>query len=205
MSTISDSAMYLVTITPVQKRSVSPMTPSPSREVKGIRLFRAISRKLARRSHDDLCEDDSRSSSTDSCSSTSVSRCSRSRKLENNSSSSAESGFRSVSPHHLSSSSSDNGEIQIKNRHHHSTSAESIRKVFHNLSIGVRSQSCNNTKEKKKSKKNVPKKILRPPVTYTYVKGLSGLPTQRIPKNIPRMYMNNPCGCSMQYMSGLNR
>lgn len=200
----------LMTISNADSRSVSPMSPSPSREIRGIRLFRAISRKLARRSHEDINfggdDADSRSSSTESFSSTSG-RCSRSRKITY---SSAESGFRSVSPNHLSSSSSDTGSEDIqttKPKHHHSTSAESIRKVFQGLTVGSRSRSCNNTKESKRksSKQTTPKKILRSPVTYTYVKGLSGLPTQRIPKSVPRTHITSGCCCSMQYSYGLNR
>ncbi|KAJ8970420.1 hypothetical protein NQ314_001247 [Rhamnusium bicolor] len=139
-------------------RSVSPMTPSPSREMRGIRLFRAISRKLARRSNEDLnysVDPDSRSSSSDSSSSTSTSRSSRTKKDVN----SADSGCRSISPNHMSSSSSEAGsDIQQRSRHHHSTSAESIWKVFQNLNLNTRSQSCTNTKEKRKSKKTGPKK-----------------------------------------------
>lgn len=199
----------ILTISSPDSRSVSPLTPSPSREMRGIRLFRAISRKLTRRSRSDLqFEDngDSRSSSTDSCSSTSAGRCSR-KKLEM-SNSSGESGFRSSSPNHISSSSSEaESDVTARHRHHHSTSAESIRKAFQNLSIHSRSQSCSNTKDikKKSGKKTPPRKILRSPVAYTYVKGLSGLPTQRIPKNIPRNYLNNGCSCKMQYLSGLHR
>lgn len=206
----SDNSMMLMTISSGDSRSVSPMTPSPSREIKGIRLFRAISRKLARCSHDDLTfgeDGDSRSSSTDSFSSTSAGRCSRSKKITQDSS--AESGYRSVSPHHLSSSSSDTGSDDIqtcKQKHQHSTSAESIRKVFQGLTVSSRSKSCTNTKDTKRktSNKTAPKKILRTPVAYTYVKGLSGLPTQRIPKSIPRVHVNSACSC-MQYSYGLNR
>lgn len=201
MST-NENSLILMTVVP-GSRSNSPITPSPSREIRGIRLFRVISRKLARRSNEDLhftVEPDSRSSSSDSCSSTSTSHGSRTKKETT----SGDSGFRSVSPNHLSSSSSDAGsDIQQRSsRHHHSTSAESIRKVFQSFNLNARSHSCNNTKEKRKNKKPAPKRILRQPVTYTYVKGLSGLPTQRIPKD-PRVY--NSCGCSMQYMAGLNR
>ncbi|XP_018572923.1 uncharacterized protein LOC108912230 [Anoplophora glabripennis] len=196
--TSNENPLILMTVVPGSRSS---MTPSPSREIRGIRLFRVISRKLARRSNEELhfpVESDSRSSSSDSCSSTSTSHGSRTKKEA-----SGESVFRCVSPNHISSSSSDAGsDIQQRSRHHHSTSAESIRKVFQNLNLNVRSQSCNNTKEKRKSKKPAPKRILRQPVTYTYVKGLSGLPTQRIPKD-PRIY--NSCCCSMQYMAGLNR
>ncbi|KAL3275682.1 hypothetical protein HHI36_020434 [Cryptolaemus montrouzieri] len=182
-------------------RSVSPVTPSSLKEVRGIRLFRAISRKLGRLSNENInsCGEDSRSSSSDSCSSTSAGgRSSRKQGTD--------SGFRSSSPNHMSSSSSEDGSDiqQYKHRHHHSTSAESIRKVFQHLGLNSRSQSCTNTKDvkRKSSKKTTPKKILRSPVTYTYVKGLSGLPTQRIPRNQINMY--NSCGCNMYYM-GLNR
>ncbi|GJQ68317.1 hypothetical protein Trydic_g16912 [Trypoxylus dichotomus] len=206
---VSESAMIFMSIDSPEKRSVSPMTPSPSRGIKGIRLFRAISKKLARRSQEDLGEDDSRSSSTDSCSSTSISRCSRSRKLKHHVISSEEGDFRSVSTHHLSSSSvSDTGSsLQVACSKHRHSSADSIRKVFQNLTIRSRSKSCNttNNKENKKSKKNPPKRILRPPVRYIYMKGWSGLPTQRIPITISRSYVNNPCGYSMHYMTGLNR
>lgn len=204
---VKQTGMIFMSIDSPEKRSVSPMTPSPSRGMKGIRLFRAISRRLTRRSEeDDLAEDDSGSSSTDSCSSTSVSRCSRPKKSKDHG------DYRSVSPHHLSSNSSvsDTGSGLQGGRHRHSTSADSIRRIFQNLTIGSRSKSCNNNtnkngKEKKKSKKNPPKRILRPPVRYIYMKGWSGLPTQRIPITISRSYVNNPCGYSMQYMAGLNR
>lgn len=183
------------------------MTPSPSREIRGLRLFRAISRKLGRRSHENITigEDvdaESRSSSTDSCSSTSAGRCSR--KLVN-ANSSADSGFRSSSLRHISSSSSDAGSDVGKHKHHHSSSAESVRKVFQNLTVNTqRSQSCSSPKEHKRKNKKPAKRILRSPVTYTYVKGLSGLPTQRIPRS-PRVYLNNTCTCNVPYMVGLRR
>lgn len=218
-----NSPVLLMTIPPVEERSISPMTPSPSRELRGIRLFRAISRKLGRRSVEDLnyvCEDDSRSSSTDSCSSTSTSaRCSRPKKLQNGGSScsSGGSGFRSTSPNHMSSSGSDTGSesqnTKTTSRHrHHSSTSSSFRKVFESLLISnTRSHSCSSKDSKKKnSKKSTPKRILRPPVTYTYVRGLSGLPTQRVPRTPPRIYNGQTgCGCisNNSYVPsyGLNR
>lgn len=216
-----NSSVLLMTIPAADARSISPMTPSPSRELRGVRLFRAISRKLGRRSVEDLSytgEDDSRSSSTDSCSSTSASaRCSRPKKSQNGSScSSGGSGFRSNSPTHISSSGSDTGSESQNNptssrrRHHHSTTGASFRKVFESLSISnTRSQSCSSKDIKKKnSKKSTPKRILRPPVTYTYVRGLSGLPTQRVPRTPPRIYAGQTgCGCISNngYVPGLNR
>lgn len=202
-----NTSVILMTIPNRGDRSISPLTPSPSRELRGVRLFRAISRKLGRKtSTEDLsytCEEDSRSSSTDSCSSTNG-RTSRSKKLHNGSSC-------STSPNHLSSSGSDTSSethncTSVRHRHHHSTS--SFRKVFQSLSITNRSLSCTNGKDgKKKSKKNAPKRILRPPVTYTYVRGLSGLPTQRIPRNTTRILGQNNCACVSNngYISGLNR
>lgn len=201
---ISENGM-LVTLSP-ESRSVSPMTPSPSREIRGLRLFRAISKKLGRRSHEDITNSEnvdaeSRSSSTDSCSSTSAGRCSR--KLNGNSS--ADSGFRSLSLRHISSSSSDAGSDAGKHKHHHSSSTESIRKVFQNLTVNTqRSQSCSSQKEHKRKSKKPAKRILRSPVTYTYVKGLSGLPTQRVPRN-PMVFLNNTCSCNGPYMVGLRR
>lgn len=216
-----NSPVLLMTIPPTDSRSISPLTPSPSRELRGVRLFRAISRKLARRSVDDLsytCEEDSRSSSTDSCSSTSASaRCSRSKKLQNGSScSSGGSGFRSVSPNHISSSGSDTSSESHNNTvskyRHHSTTGTSFRKVFQSLSISnSRSQSCSSSSKegkKKSSKKSTPKRILRPPVTYTYVRGLSGLPTQRVPRSSARIYTGQTgCGCvsNGSYVPGLHR
>ncbi|KAF5304081.1 hypothetical protein FQA39_LY01866 [Lamprigera yunnana] len=158
-----------------ENRSISPYSTSPSREIRGLKLFRAISRKLARKSHEDinLSEDaDSRSCSTDSSSSTSAGRCTKSRKTTN-------SEFMS-SPQRMSSSSSDTGSDTQSVKHRHSTSVENFRRAFQNLTVSSRSQSCGNGKEaKRKQKKSSPKKILRSPVAYTYVKGLSGLPTQR--------------------------
>nr|CAH7756781.1 unnamed protein product [Callosobruchus chinensis] len=196
----AESNIFLSSIATPESRS-----PSPMREAKGIRLFRAIGRKLARRSNEDLQfaeEPDSRSSSSDSCSSTSFGQYPSDKKEQT----SRDSGFRSSSPNHMSSSSSDAGsDIQVRSRHHHSTSAESIWKAFQslNVSTSIRSRSCHEPKEKRKTKKAPPKRILRQPVTYTYLKGLSGLPTKRIPKN--SKFFSKPCGCSMQYMSGLNR
>lgn len=197
-----------VTINVTESRSISPMTPSPSREIRGLRLFRAISKKLGRRSTEDNTEDaDSRSSSTDSCSSTSAGRCSRLKKEDVVTS--TDSGYRSASLHHISSSSSDsNSDIHTpKERQHHSYSAENIRKVFQNLSVDARSHSCHNTKENKRKSKKTPKRILRSPMTYTYVKGLSGLPTQRIPINQTRVYhlTNSNCSCNVHYMVSLHR
>ncbi|XP_044766084.1 uncharacterized protein LOC123322234 [Coccinella septempunctata] len=176
-------------------RSTSPVTPTFFKEARGMKLFRAISRKLGKLSNENISffDEDSRSSSTDTCSLTSNERrCSRRQ-------------GRTSSPNHLSSSSSETGsDFPNRHRHHHSSSAESIRQVIQNLELNTRSQSCTNSKDCKRKavKKTTPKKILRSPVAYTYVKGLSGLPTQRVPKSCMSNY--NTCGCNTFYM-GLNR
>lgn len=197
-----------LTLSVTESRSPSPRTPSPSREIRGLQLFRAISRKLGRRSTEDVRsgEDaDSRSSSTDSCSSTSAGRCSRLKKYD--ATSSADSGYRSTSLHHISSSSSDTGSDthSAMPRHSHSISTENLRRVLQRLTINTKPRNCIDGKDSKKKTKKAPKKILRSPVTYTYVKGLSGLPTQRVYRNPHRVYLSNSCSCNMQYIMPLHR
>lgn len=180
--------------------SKTPSTPSPCRE-RRIGFFDLITRRFGRRSHDDLnCyqnhhgDEDSRSSSTDSCSSTSdrltitttKTHCSN---LEISCSSDSSSNSSS------SNNSSGNDNNQNSARRHHRRSTSSLRKALQSLSISPRSLSCsggdldNNVKEsstkqqKKIKKQQAPKRILRQPVTYTYLKGISGLPTQRVPKS----------------------
>lgn len=91
----------------------------------------------------------------------------------------------------VSESGSDGSDRQRRHR-----STVSLRRVFQSLTLsGSRSQSCSPTERTRPPKKQQqPKRILRPPVTYTYVRGLSGLPTQRVPRH-------TVCCASM----GLNR
>ncbi|XP_031348198.1 uncharacterized protein LOC116174422 [Photinus pyralis] len=183
-----------------ENRSVSPYSTSPSREIRGLKLFRAISKKLARKSREDVNfgEDaDSGSCSTDSSSSTSAGRFTKSRKTI--------SSELISSPQRISSSSSDAGSDTQSVKHRHSSSVENFRRAFQNLTVSARSQSCSNSKESKKKAKKSPKKILRSPVSYTYVKGLSGLPTQRVPRNQSGVCYNGACGYNIQYMSSLHR
>ncbi|XP_044735357.1 suppressor protein SRP40-like [Chrysoperla carnea] len=238
----NSSGLLLVTMQQESSNSGSAnspfLTPSPSREIRGLRLFRAISRKLGKRSQEDLSssytgEDDSRSSSTDSCSSTSTGRCSRknNKNTSNHHLSSQQSSLDNynISPNHLSTSSSSGSDTgsdsqeskSIRHRHHHSTTAAvSFRRVFQHLSLHnshrQRSLSCENTKDihfcdsndsnntssntKRSSKKNqVPKRILRPPITYTYIRGMSGLPTQRVPRSTHRYPHSNRTSSSDCY------
>ncbi|XP_048514541.1 uncharacterized protein LOC105689633 [Athalia rosae] len=75
---------------------------------------------------------------------------------------------------------------------------ETLRKAFQTLKL---SSNRRETKEKKHVKKSQ-KSILRSPVSYTYVRGLSGLPTHRVPRNSSPQ-SNLPC--ITQDMIGLNR
>lgn len=201
----SHNSTLMIQISSSENRSISPLSStSSSREIRGIKLFRAISRKLSRKSQEDynFNEDlDSRSSSTDSCSSTSAGRSPRGRKI-------VSCNFRNnVNSQRMSSSSTDTISDTHSIKHKHSTSAENFKRAFQNLTLSSRSQSCNNGKEMKRKhpkKSSSPKKILRAPVTYTYVKGLSGL-SQRIPRTQTNLCYNGNCGYSVQYMGSLNR
>lgn len=176
--------------------SKTPSTPSPCRE-RGIGFFDIITRRFGRRSHDDLnCyqnhgDEDSRSSSTDSCSSTSDRLTITTTKTHR---SNLEISCSSDSSSNSSNNSSGNDNIQNSTRRHHRRSTSSLRKALQSLSISPRSLSCSggdldnakdtsSIKQKKSKKQQAPKRILRQPVTYTYLKGISGLPTQRVPKS----------------------
>ncbi|XP_049874016.1 uncharacterized protein LOC126372350 [Pectinophora gossypiella] len=132
---------------------MSETIPSPHR---GTRLLKALGRRLSRRSTDSVGS----SSSSDSGS------CEPSRADDRSSCSASDSG-------------SDGSD-----RHRRHRSTVSLRRVFQSLNLTSRSQSCSPTDRQRQPKKQQqPKRILRPPVTYTYVRGLSGLPTQRVPRH----------------------
>ncbi|XP_034831146.1 uncharacterized protein [Maniola hyperantus] len=127
----------------------------PITTTRGTRILKALSKRLSRRSTD--ADSMGSSSSNDSMS------CETARTDGRSSSSSSDSGSDSSEPH----------------RRHRST--VSLRRVFQNLNLTSRSHSCSPT-ERQPKKQPQPKRILRQPVTYTYVRGLSGLPTQRVPR-----------------------
>lgn len=167
-------------------RSVSPMSPSPGRD-RSVGFFDLLTRRFGRRSHDDICyehhgEEDSRSSSTDSCSSTSG-RLSVSKKNRHNSNLEL-----TCSSDSSSNNSADTSNTESRS---HRRSTSSLRRAFQSISISSRSLSCSSTTQskestkQKKAKKTPPPKrtILRQPVSYTYLKGMSGLPTQRVPRS----------------------
>lgn len=186
-------------------RSVSPISPSIDRE-KNTGFFDMLSRRFGRRSHDELYfsqngEEDTRSSSTESCSSTSVQLAARNDGLtkshnQTNTSSNKQRQYEQncacefgQSYESTSDSSSDSVEHATSNGlHAHRRSTSSLRNAMQNLTISTRSLSCGSTGKDQKIKKPKktppqPKCILRQPISYTYLKGMSGLPTQRVPKS----------------------
>lgn len=180
-------------------RSVSPINTAMGASDKpcsGVKLFRVLARTLGRRAQkhlqQDELEEDSRSSSTDSFYS-SVNKLSKGESCSSGESSGTDFGYINGQSDNfgldngfVSGSSSDTGsESAGQGSSERPSRASSFRKAFQNLTI-TRSQSTDgiSTKPPKRQKKSVtPKRILRPPVTYTYVRGISGLPTQRIPRS----------------------
>lgn len=122
------------------------------------RLLKVLSRRLTKRGTD--ADSLGSSSSTDSVS------CEQARTDDCSSGS-------------TSDSSSDGSDQRRRHR-----SAVSLRRVFQSLNLTSRSQSSSPSERSRQPKKqSQPKRILRPPITYTYVRGLSGLPTQRVPRH----------------------
>lgn len=181
-----------------KSRSVSPLSSSPPRD-RTHGFFDILTRRFGRRSHDDICyqhhcEEDSRSSSTDSYSSSSGGHILNSASNNRNYTSNLEISCSSDS----SSSSNSRGEAAhpptVSRTHRRSTS--SLRRALESFSISSRSLSCSSrlnqardsstdspAKTKKTKKTLAPKRILRQPVAYAYLKGMSGLPTQRVPRS----------------------
>lgn len=98
-----------------------------------------------------------------------------------------------VSPSSYSSSPSDAHSSSDSDSLKRLSTAETLRRAFQSLKII--SSKWDNNKEKKHAKKS-PKRILRSPVPYIYVRGPSGLPTQRIPRNSAFQQQTiQPCSC----------
>lgn len=200
MTNMEEQRVMFINIpaTATKSRSVSPMSLSPPRD-RGHGFFDILTRRFGRRSHDDICyqhhgEEDSRSSSTDSCSSSSGGHLSNSASSNRNYTSNLEiscSSDSSSSSNSREEAAHDTGASRV-----HRRSTSSLRRAFQNFSISSRSLSCSSTlnqtknsspalpAQAKKPKKSVaPKRILRQPVSYAYLKGMSGLPTQRVPRS----------------------
>lgn len=209
-----------------KSRSVSPVSPSIYRE-KNTGFFDMLSRRFGRRSNDELYfsqngDEDTRSSSTESCSSTSVQFADRNENKVNKQTCKQHmtvnchacnftpnrNGLNSASDSSIDSMIDNNNMLSssatatpTSGLHVHRRSTSSLRRAIQNLSILSRSQSCSSTitttteKEHKTVKKPAKKSaqstqqqqqqkcILRQPISYTYLKGMSGLPTQRVPKS----------------------
>lgn len=200
--------MIFIEIPTINKsRSVSPVSPSIYRE-KNTGFFDMLSRRFGRRSHDELYftqngDEDTRSSSTESCSSTSVQLAARNDGLKKPhdqiTTSNKQRHYMQNCPcefrqHCESNSASDSSSDSVEHTtsnglHVHRRSTSSLRRAMESLSVSTRSLSCSSNgkdqKIQKKTKKQPPqpKCILRQPVSYTYLKGMSGLPTQRVPKS----------------------
>lgn len=196
---MEDQRVMFIDIPTNKSRSVSPLSASPPRE-RTHGFFDVLTRRFGRRSHDDICythhgEEDSRSSSTDSCSSSSGGHTSNSANSNRNYTSNLE-----ISCSSDSSSSSNSREEAVHTTataRNHRRSTSSLRRALQSLSISSRSLSCSSTlnqaressadntpaKAKKTKKPVAPKRILRQPIAYTYLKGMSGLPTQRVPRS----------------------
>ncbi|XP_061388008.1 uncharacterized protein DDB_G0271670 [Musca vetustissima] len=99
----------------------------------------------------------------------------------------------SLTTHHQHTSSSSSSSTPIKsalkstsnlelNKKYNSTSSASAS-TSSSSSAATASGSTATTKSNKNNTKPPPQRILRQPVSYTYLKGISGLPTQRVPRN----------------------
>ncbi|XP_058464894.1 uncharacterized protein LOC131438713 [Malaya genurostris] len=212
----SSENIYIDIPTP-PTRSISPLSSASPGKEKSYGFFQNIYRKISLKSSDEISnatrDDDSRSSSVDSCSSISD----RLQDPPKRSSNPCVKSVDQILTLELSSTSSDS----VSNSSHdvekalRSSRRSSVRKLIENLSITTpirsRSLSCSSTsvhilnqkslKQKTESKTSLfssnsssalpnntvskppPKKILRRPVSYTYLRGISGLPTQRVPRS----------------------
>ncbi|XP_055607824.1 uncharacterized protein LOC129755393 [Uranotaenia lowii] len=215
----SSENIYIDIPTP-STRSVSPLSSASPGKDKSYGFFQNIYRKISLKSSEDLngsnAEENSRSSSVDSCSSFSEQLQAPPKRR---SSSAIKSMDQIISTHEHSSASSD---MESNSSHDVDKSLRecrrsSVRKLLENLNISgpIRSRSLSlsnapgNLLSHKGSKgeskaslfssnsissstpvsqgyngsgKLPPKKILRRPVSYTYIRGISGLPTQRVPR-----------------------
>ncbi|XP_046662804.1 suppressor protein SRP40-like [Homalodisca vitripennis] len=159
---------------------VSPSSSSSSSsELRGIRLFRAASRRVARKKP--KFEDDF----TDYGPSTTSSSDGQS-----------DSGSGKTSPDNDSRSKNTDSTLRKVFKALKLSSQKSAdRRSSDTKSDSSSSSSSSNSK--KKSTNGNTKKILRQPTTYTYVKGTSGLPIPR-----PRSANSSPPACGQCYVTG---
>uniref|UniRef100_A0A182NJD2 DUF4797 domain-containing protein n=1 Tax=Anopheles dirus TaxID=7168 RepID=A0A182NJD2_9DIPT len=235
---------FYIDIPTPSTRSVSPLSASvsPGKE-KSFSFFKSVYRKISLKSQDDeldqlgvLGDEDSRSSSVDSCSSISDHRDAASGKRDDRklhlqlsslalSSASSDSGVSGATKRAgedgdetedgVGPASAD-GTKENRRKSRRSSVLRLLESLAINAPIRSRSLSCSNSsvnnllhmkgresraeskcslfstnsasngggeRAAKESNKPPPKKILRRPVSYTYLRGISGLPTQRVPRS----------------------
>lgn len=232
VSCTSSAPVVLVTVNPPSlgsPRSVSPITPSPARGLRGITLVTAIGRRLGRsrrlRVNPVEDDDDASRSSTDSCDRSSGSASGgfgRSKKCYGNkrdsflqrrsSCTGSDSGLHYLHCTGSGGSSSSSSGSDTSSGHvpdHNSLSSSSglqngfsFKRVFRSLTRNSRSHSASrassnvsNTDTRRVSDasgSNAEKRsrsILRAPSAYTYVRGMSGLPTHRVRGRCPCVYL----------------
>uniref|UniRef100_A0A182JLF6 DUF4797 domain-containing protein n=1 Tax=Anopheles atroparvus TaxID=41427 RepID=A0A182JLF6_ANOAO len=237
---------FYIDIPTPSARSISPMSASvsPGKD-KTFSFFKSVYRKISLKSNEQLDQlgvhgdEDSRSSSVDSCSSISdrdrdrgkddrVSRCSSASKLQLKlsnlalSSASSDSAVSSCSrADSTKEEPQDDGPLEESSgakENRRKSRRSSVLKLLESLAIHApmrsRSLSCSNSSVNnllnakgresraeskcslfstnsashgssngKDASKPPPKRILRRPVSYTYLRGISGLPTQRVPRS----------------------
>lgn len=211
----SSENIYIDIPTP-STRSVSPLSSASPGKDKSFGFFHNIYRKISLKSNDENSahEEDSRSSSVDSCSS--LSDRLQAPPKQRRSSPCVELADQTST---LDTSGTSSDSVNNLDKQGRTTRRSSVRKLLESLSIGTppraRSLSCSSTsvnflssqkslKQKAESKASLfssnsasattttntnasskppPKKILRRPVSYTYIRGISGLPTQRVPRS----------------------
>uniref|UniRef100_A0A182WLC5 DUF4797 domain-containing protein n=1 Tax=Anopheles minimus TaxID=112268 RepID=A0A182WLC5_9DIPT len=237
---------FYIDIPTPSTRSVSPLSASvsPGKE-KSFSFFKSVYRKISLKSNDDELDqlgvqgdEDSRSSSVDSCSSISDHRDQPAGKdgerklqlqLSNQalSSASSDSGVSGAPKRGGDGEEGDEGgpgSAEGTKENRRKSRRSSVLRLLESLAINApmrsRSLSCSNSsvnnllnmkgresraeskcslfstnsanngssgnggeRASKESSKPPPKKILRRPVSYTYLRGISGLPTQRVPRS----------------------
>ncbi|CAD7082682.1 unnamed protein product [Hermetia illucens] len=153
-------------------RSISPLGISRCRE-----FINDISRRISRRSHDGVIsigENDSEFTAD-------AGSLRHSRKDEFNSSLE----LYEISQQSSGSEDWENSAPPLKREYRRSLSA--VRSVLSDLTVSsksLRHSLTHSGESSTKKEQTSQKKILRQPVSYTYLKGMSGLPTQRVPRSV---------------------
>ncbi|XP_055844412.1 uncharacterized protein LOC129910849 [Episyrphus balteatus] len=176
---------------------------SPRRQ-RAMQFLQSLSKRLGRRVQNDLIynsQEDLRSSSTDSFSLSldQTEKSLRSSSIDFQSIGSIESNCHSdkselETEEESNSSETTPARTPLGRIHLNRISISSVGKVLQSLSSSSRSLSCNSTPLKSQNKKPSSKpaeqkqqpqqqRILRQPVNYVYLKGMSGLPTRRVPRS----------------------